>query len=239
MFRKLCAILGCAAIGAFLLCHQTPIEAQGKKDDQAKQIQQLKKSIQDKENQINKLELQVQKQKLDYEYYKKKNPGAPKLQKDLDKANQTIKDKEALITTLQKPASQATKDLTKDNEALRRKVRDLEAFKKAPFVHSVILKLKKEDDEQVKTIAAEADKTLAKIPGVRAVWLGKPAEYGTPDLAQKDYQIGIVVLLDDADALLKFLDDPLHKQFNDKMGEYWERPVVYDFQRDGEAAKKE
>jgi predicted RNase H-like nuclease (RuvC/YqgF family) len=218
MFRKLVVFLGCAAIVAFLLCRQTPIEAQGKKDDQAKQIQQLKKSLQEKENQINKLELQVQKQKLDYEYYKKKNPGAPKLQKDLDKANQTIKDKDAVIATLQKPTSQATKDLTIENEALRRKVRELEAFK---------------------TVALEADKTLAKISGVRAVWLGKPAEYGTPDFAQKGYQLGIVVLLDDADALQKFLDDPLHKKFNDKMGETWERPVIYDFQRDGEMAKKE
>jgi hypothetical protein len=237
MFRKHCAVNGCAVIGAFLLCQQTPIEAQGKKDDQAKQIQQLKKSLQEKENQINKLELQVHKQKLDFEYYKKKTPGAPKLQKDLDKANQTIKDKEAVIANLQKPASQATKDLTKENEALRRKIRDLEAFKRAPFVHSVILKLKKEDAGQVKVIAAEADKTLARIPSVRAVWLGRPAEYGTPELAQKGYQLGIVVLLDDADALQRFLDDPLHKQFNDKMGEYWERPIVYDFQRDGELTK--
>jgi hypothetical protein len=199
----------------------------------------LKKALQEKEKQNDKLELQLQKQKLEFEFYKKKNPGAPKLQKDLDKANQTIKDKEAVIATLQKPTSQATKDLTKENEALRRKIRELEAFKKAPFVHSMILKLKKEDDEQVKKTLAEADKTLARIPSVRAVWIGKPAESATPDLAQKGYQLGIVVLLDDADALQRFLDDPLHKQFNNKIGEFWERPVVYDFQREDEAAKKE
>ena len=232
MFRKLCGVVFCALIGAFLLCSQTPTEAQGKKEDLVKQIQQLKKTIQDRD-------LQIQKSKTDFDAYKKKNPGGTKLQKDLDKANQTIKDKDATIATLQQGSPQAIKDLTKENSALRQRLRDSEAVKKAPFVHSVILKLKTEDAEQAKTIYEEAGKTLAKIDGVRGVWIGKPAENGTPELAQKGYQIGLVVLLDDADSLQRYLDDPLHKQFTDKMGEYWERPVVYDFQRDADMPKKD
>ena len=130
MLRKLCGVIFCAMIGAFLLCGQTPSEAQGKKDDQAKQIQQLKKQLQEKDQQILNLESKLQKQKLDYDYYKKKNPGAPKLQKDLDKANQTIRDKDATIATLQQPAPQAIKDLTKENSALRSRLRDLEPSRK-------------------------------------------------------------------------------------------------------------
>jgi predicted RNase H-like nuclease (RuvC/YqgF family) len=229
----------CALAGALLLIQQSPSEAQGKKDELAKQVQQLKKTIQDRDSQITRLDGQIQKLRTDYDAYKRKNPGATKLQKDLDKANQTIKDKNAQIATLQQSSPQSTKDLVKENDDLRRRLRDLEAIKKAPFVHSVILKLKKDDDDQTKTVFEEANKTLAKIDGVRGVWIGKPAENGTPELAQKGYRIGVVVLLDDADALQKFLDDPLHKQFNDKMGEYWERPVVYDFQRDPDMPKKD
>ena len=61
---------------------------------------------------------------------------------------------------------------------------------------------------------------------------------GTPELAQKGYQLGIVVLLEDPDTLTKFLEDPLHKQFTDKLADYWERPVVYDFVREKEIPMK-
>lgn len=238
MIRKLWVVSLCGLVGGVLLCGQAPIEAQAKKDDLAKQITQLKKTIADRDQHITKLEGQNQKLKNDLDAYKKKNPSAKQLQKDLDRANQSIKDRDQLIATLQQGAAAATKDLAKQNESLRRRLRDLEVVKKAPFVHSVILKLKKADDDQVKTVSDEATKTFAKIDGVRAVWIGKPAENGTPELAQKGYQLGVVVLLDDAESLQKFLDDPLHKQFTDKMGEYWERPVVYDFQRDPEMPKK-
>ena len=60
------------------------------------------------------------------------------------------------------------------------------------------MKLKTSDDALVKQIQAEAGKTLAKIDGVRGVWIGKPAENGTPELAQRGYHLGIVVLLDDS-----------------------------------------
>jgi hypothetical protein len=66
------------------------------------------------------------------------------------------------------------------------------------------------------------------------VWIGKPAENATPELAQTGYQLGVTVVLDDAEALQRYLDDPLHKQFTDKMGDAWERPLVFDIQRETE-----
>jgi hypothetical protein len=232
MIRKLCMAAACGLVGVMLVCSEAPIEAQGKKDDQAKQIQLLKKNVAERDQIIAKL-------RADFDAYKLKNPGAPKLQKDLDAARQSIKDKDAQIATLQDKSPTAVADLTKENSALRRRVADLGAIKKAPFVHTVILKLKKADDAQVKQVYDEVAKTLVKIDGVRNVYLGKPAENGTPALAQKGYQLGLVVLLDDADGLQKFLDDPLRKQFMDKMGDYWDRPLVYDFQRDMDEPKKD
>jgi hypothetical protein len=255
MIRKLLVAVLFFAVGGFLLCLQVPLDAQGKKDDPAKQIQSLKKTLAEKEEKIQQLELQISKLKLNEvkddgkiaqlqlkikqleEQLKGKKPTTPdktslQLKKDLEAANQSIKDKDALIASLQAKAPKATADLSKEVEKLRKNVKDLEAVKNAPFVHSLILKLKKEDDEQVKLISDEAQKTLAKIGGVRGVWIGKRSDLGTPELAQKGYQLGMVVLLDDAAALQKFLEDPLHKQFTDKMADYWDRPTIYDFQRD-------
>jgi len=208
---------------------RTPAQS---KEDLNKQIQQLKKSLAASEKQVAKL-------KVELDAAKKKNVGSTKLQKDLDTANQTIKDKDAQIAALQAKTPQATAELSREIIRLRRTIRELESATKAPLIHTVILKLKKLDDTSVKTISLEANKTLAKIDGVRNVWVGKPAENGTPDLSQRDYQVGIVVALDDVEALQRFLDDPLHKQFTERMGTLWERPVVYDLQRDLDEPKKD
>jgi uncharacterized small protein (DUF1192 family) len=258
MIRKLGAAGFCLLVGMMLFWSQAPTPAQGKKDDQAKQIQQLKKQLADRDQQIQKLEAQISKLKINDAKddgkiallqqrikqleadlkNKKPDKSATQLRKDLDAANLSIKDKDAQIAALQDKAPKATAELSKEITKLRGRVRELEAVKKAPLVHSVILKLKKADPEQVKIISEEANKTLAKIEGVRGMWIGKPAENATPELAQKGYQLGLVVLLDDSDALQKFLEDPLHKQFNDKMGTLWDRPVVYDIQREVEEPKE-
>jgi len=259
MSRKLWLAGACIFAGMVVLCSQTPSPGMGKKDDLAKQNQQLKKALAERDQQINQLEAQVQKLKandakddakiaqlnlrvkqLEAELKGKKGEkNAAKLKTDLDAANQTIRDKDAVIASLQSKAPTAVADLTKENSALRKTIRDLQAVKKAPFVHTVILKIKTVDDAEIKKVQEEAGKTLAKITVVRSVYIGKPVENGTPELAQKGYQLGVVVLLDDADALQKFLDDTLHKQFMDTMGSYWERPLVYDFQRDPEEPKKD
>jgi len=257
MIRKLCFAGLIGFVGVVCLCSQAPIDAQGKKDDLAKQVQQLQKAVKERDQTILKLETQLQKLRLDDIKDdgkisqlqqrikqlegdlkgKKADKTTAQYKKDLDAANQAIKEKDQLIATLQSKAPTATADLSKEVIKLRKTVRELEVAKKAPFAHASILKLKKVDDEQVKKIYEEANKSLAKIAGVRSILVGRPVENGTPEFAQKGYQLGVVVLLDDADALRKYLDDPLHKQFNDKMADYWERPLVYDFQRDLDEAK--
>ena len=238
MIRKFCWLGLCGCAGVLMLLHQAPAPAQSK-EELAKQVQQLKKTLAERDKHVASLQAQLQKSHTDYAAYKKKNPGASKLQKDLDAANLSLKDKDSLIATLQDKSPKSTVELSREVIQLRKTVRDLEAAKKAPFVHAVVLKLKKMDEDQVKTIYDLADKTLAKIDGVRGFWVGKPAENGTPELAAKGYQLGMVVVLDDADALQKFLDDPLHKQFTERMYSLWERPLVYDLQRDAEPAKSD
>ncbi len=122
---------------------------------------------------------------------------------------------------------------------LKKTIRDLALIKNAPYVHTVVLKMKKdEDSEQIKLATNAAAKTLAKITGVRHLWIGRRAEVGSPGEMDKDYQVEVVVLFDDSDGLKKFLDDPLCKQFNDRVADYWNDPAVYDILRDPDTVKK-
>lgn len=139
----------------------------------------------------------------------------------------SLKDKDAQI-----------KSLSDQTDGMQKRLKVLEALKKAPYLHTVVLKLKKTDDAQVQRVYDEAHKTIAKIKGVRGMFIAKPADDDTPELAQKDYHLGLIVLLDSADALKTYRDDPLHQKFVDKMSDYWEKPVVYDLQRDLDAEKK-
>ena len=261
MIRKLCLAGLFVLAGVLLLSSQTPTPAKDKKEDLKKQVADLKKTLAERDQHIKNLEAQIVKLKIadakddakivflqqrikQLENDLKNKKGGPdknaaKLRRDLDAANQTIRDRDDTIAYLKDTSPKKTSELTSELIKLRKAARDFETLKKAPFAHTKILKLKKIDDEQVKAIYDEANKTLGKIDGVLGVWIGKRAENGTPELAQKGYQLGLVVLLDDAESLQRFLDDPLHKQFTDRMGSLWERPLVYDIQRDAPAPKKE
>jgi hypothetical protein len=102
----------------------------------------------------------------------------------------------------------------------------------APYVHVVIFYLKPEAPSgAVQEMIADAHELLAKIPSVRGVQAGRPAAQATPDLAQKDYQVGLVVLFDNYDGLKTYLDHPLHTKYVEKHGKHVEmkKLQIYDF----------
>jgi hypothetical protein len=101
-----------------------------------------------------------------------------------------------------------------------------------PYVHTVIFTLKKDAPaNEVEAIITDCHELLEKIGTVRHLWAGKPAEKATPKMAKKDYQVGLLVIFDDADGLQKYLDDPLHLKFLEKHGQFvdMEKLGVYDF----------
>lgn len=101
-----------------------------------------------------------------------------------------------------------------------------------PYVHAVIFTLKKDAPaNEAEAIIADCHELLEKISSVRHLWAGRPAEKATPKVAKKDYQVGLLVIFDDADGLQKYLDDPLHLKFLDKHGAHvdMEKLSVYDF----------
>ncbi len=110
------------------------------------------------------------------------------------------------------------------------------AEEKAPagsYVHVVIFHMKKDAPSgAVKDAIADCHALLEKITAVRAVKVGRPATEGTPKLARKDYDFGLLILVDDAAGLKAYLEDPLHLQFVEKHGKFFdmEKLQVFDFQ---------
>lgn len=100
----------------------------------------------------------------------------------------------------------------------------------APYVHTVIFHLKKDAPQDAATSAiADCHALLTKIPTVRELRVGRPAEKSTPDVSVKDYQFGLVVLFDDYDGLDKYLVHPKHVEFVNKHLKNVEKVLVYDF----------
>ena len=99
-----------------------------------------------------------------------------------------------------------------------------------PYVHAVIFYLKKDAPaDTVEKAVADSHKLLEKISTVRKLWVGRPAEKSTPKFAKTDYQLGLLVLFDNYDGLQKYIDDPLHVQFVEKYGKFFDIVNVYDF----------
>jgi hypothetical protein len=100
---------------------------------------------------------------------------------------------------------------------------------KAPFVHPVIFYLKKDTPAAKReALIADCHKMLAKIPSVRGLWAGEPAAKSTPE-AVKDFQVGLLVLFDNAEGLKAYLEHPDHLKFVEIYLPLIEKIQVYDF----------
>jgi hypothetical protein len=102
-----------------------------------------------------------------------------------------------------------------------------------PYVHTVIFYLKDgAPKNEVESLIHDSHAMLAKIPTVKALWAGRPAEKSTPQFAVKDFQVGLLVLFDNYDGLKTYMEHPLHLEYIKKHGEHWKRVPVYDFENE-------
>ncbi len=100
---------------------------------------------------------------------------------------------------------------------------------RAPYVHTVIFHLKKDTPaDAVDQLIADAHSMLAQIPSVKGVWMGRPAAKATPKFTEK-FDVGLLVILENADGLYEYLDHKLHTDYVEKHGKHFERVQVYDF----------
>jgi len=106
-----------------------------------------------------------------------------------------------------------------------------EAKAKAPFVHTVIFTLKKDAPEgAADSMIKDAHEMLAKIPTVREVRCGRPAEKPKAD-AKANYDVGLLVLFDDAAGLKTYDEHELHREYVKKhlKNIEFDKLHVYDF----------
>ena len=101
---------------------------------------------------------------------------------------------------------------------------------KPPYVHTVVFYLKADAPRgEAEKIIADAHGLLARIPSVKGLWIGRPAEKATPKLAVTDYHVAWTLLFDDYAGLQEYLDHKLHLEFREKHAKHAERVLIYDF----------
>ena len=105
--------------------------------------------------------------------------------------------------------------------------------KKASYVHTVIFTLKKDaPKDEASQMIADCHEMLGKIPSVRQLRAGRPAEKGTPGLAKKDFDVALTVFFDDHDGLMTYDKHEMHQAFVKKHLPHVDidKLLVYDFE---------
>jgi hypothetical protein len=104
---------------------------------------------------------------------------------------------------------------------------------KAPnYVHVVVFTLKKDaPKDAVAAAVADCHEMLEKIPSVRGLKVGRPAEMASPQFVKKDYDFALLVLVDDYAGLKAYLEHADHLKFVEKHGKNFdtEKLQVFDF----------
>lgn len=101
---------------------------------------------------------------------------------------------------------------------------------KANYVHTVIFYLKKDTPKaEADALVTDAHDLLEKIPSVRSLKIGPPAEKSTPEFSVKDYQLGLLCTFDDYDGLKTYLEHPQHLKYVEKHKKNLDKVLVYDF----------
>jgi hypothetical protein len=109
---------------------------------------------------------------------------------------------------------------------------DKAAAKEPPYTHVVIFYLKPDAPKDAAAgMIADAHQLLAKIPSVRGIKCGRPAEKATPDFAKSDYQVGLAVLFDNFEGLDAYLKHDLHTEYVKRHLKHVDEKklLVYDF----------
>lgn len=101
------------------------------------------------------------------------------------------------------------------------------------YVHTVLFTLKKDaPKDEAAQIIADCHDLLGKIPSVKHIFAGRPADKATPRFAKKDYDVALTVLFDDYDGLTTYDKSEQHQAFLKKhlANVDTDKLIVYDYQ---------
>jgi len=176
-----------------------------------KRINQLDQEIQERDKRIVSLETAVKKAKATGDEIRAFKSLENQV-KERDQKIQQIKGSFDALTNERKNEQNVVNGLRKDVEKLNRDLRDLEAIEKGNCVHAAFYRIKKDvNPKEVEHFLVAAPRVIGKLPGVRGLWVGKPNIRGSE---APDYHVGVVAIFDDPDALRRFLDHPVYRQFD-------------------------
>jgi hypothetical protein len=100
------------------------------------------------------------------------------------------------------------------------------------YVHVVLFTMKKDAPKgAIEEVIKDTHKLLAKIKSVRSVKVGRPAAKASPEFVRRNYDVALLVLVDDHKGLMAYLDDPLHVEFVCRHKKHFdtEQLRVFDF----------
>jgi hypothetical protein len=100
------------------------------------------------------------------------------------------------------------------------------------FIHTVYFWMKPSaTDADRRKLAADCVEYLGKVPTVRQLWAGPPAQ--TPrEVVDNSYGIGLTVVMDDKPGHEIYQTHPLHLEFIKRNKEHWDRVQIYDYLTD-------
>jgi hypothetical protein len=102
----------------------------------------------------------------------------------------------------------------------------------AGYVHVVIFTLKKDAPANaVEDVIKDCHEMLGKISAVRSVKAGRPSKDIAEKVVKTDYDVSLLVLVDDFAGIKAYLEDPLHVTFVKKHGKLFDmkKLQVFDF----------
>lgn len=100
------------------------------------------------------------------------------------------------------------------------------------LAHVVLFKMKKDTPATaVDDVIKDCHEMLAKIPAVRSVKAGRPTKEKAEKFVKDDYDVALIVIVDDYKGLKAYHVDPLHEKFVKKHGKLFDLEAlrVFDF----------
>jgi hypothetical protein len=99
----------------------------------------------------------------------------------------------------------------------------------APFVHVVLFQAKPNvPGTALEDMLRDLRVELAPIPVVKAMWVGQPAPTKTPErpFVIDDYDVGLLIVVEDQKGLNDYLYDPRHEAFVKRHGPNFDVRVI-------------
>ncbi len=95
------------------------------------------------------------------------------------------------------------------------------------FIHSVYFWLKDDLTAEQKETFVTRINALRQIESVRHVFIGVPAATDRP-VIDRSYSYALTLVFDDLEGHDRYQVDPLHEQFVEGCGTFWNKVLIYD-----------